>query len=120
MLISNFKDLFVWQKAHTLVLEIYQKTKQFPNEETYGLSAQIRRSAVSVCANIAEGHKKKTLDYARFLQIAQASLEETCYHILLSKDLGYIDQEEYGALTCKADEVGRMLTGLRRKIRSKR
>lgn len=88
----HFEELIVWQKAHQMVLEIYQLTKQFPKEEMYGLTSQLRRSAVSVPANIAEGFKKKGRnDKARFLNIAQGSLEESRYYLFLTRDLSYGD-----------------------------
>lgn len=116
MSINNFLDLTVWNKAHQLTLEIYQASKSFPPEELYGLVAQIRRSAVSICANIAEGHKKPTKDYARFLQIANGSLEETRYHLILCRDLKYISTLNYETLMSKVDEVGKMINGLKRKL----
>jgi len=87
---KSFQDLIVWQKAHDLVLEIYRLTRMFPKEETYGLTSQLRRAAVSLPANIAEGFKKRGRnDKARFLNIAQGSLEETRYYLLLTRDLDY-------------------------------
>jgi four helix bundle protein len=87
---KHFQELVVWQKAHELVLAVYRLTKEFPKEETYGLISQFRRSAVSVPANIAEGFKKRGRnDKARFLNIAQGSLEETRYYLILAKDLNY-------------------------------
>ena len=89
---KHFQELIVWQKAHELVLEIYRLTRKFPKEETYGLISQLRRSAVSVPANIAEGFKKKGKnDKARFMNIAQGSLEETRYYLLLATDLNFVD-----------------------------
>ena len=89
---KRFQDLIVWQKAHQLVLAVYQKSKYFPKEELYGLALQLKRAAVSVPANIAEGFKKKgKRDKVRFMNIAQGSLEECRYYFILSKDLGYFD-----------------------------
>jgi four helix bundle protein len=89
-MIKSFKDLEVWQVGHELVLEVYRLTRGFPREETYGLTSQLRRSAVSVPANIAEGFTRKTtVDKLRFLNIAQGSLEETRYYLLLARDLHY-------------------------------
>lgn len=86
----NFQDLIVWQKAHDLVLEIYRLSSVFPKEEMYGLTSQLRRAAVSVPANIADGFKKRgKSDKVRFLNIAQGSLEETRYYLVLTKDLNY-------------------------------
>lgn len=116
MSIHNFLDLTVWNKAHQLTLEIYQLTKSFPSDELYGLVGQMRRSAISICANIAEGHKKSTKDYARFIQIANGSLEETRYHLILCRDLNYISNINYNKSIEKVDEIGKMLNGLRKKL----
>ena len=105
----NFQDLVVWQKAHELVLDVYRLTRSFPKEETYGLTSQLRRSAVSIAANIAEGFKKKGRnDKLRFLNIAQGSLEETRYYLILSRDLHY---GETAPTLEKLVEVSRMLEG---------
>ena len=105
----SFKDLVVWQKAHQFVLEISRFTQRFPVTERFGLSSQLRRAAVSVPANIAEGFPKRSAsDKARFSNIAQGSLEESHYYLLLSQDLGY---GEIGKLLGMYDEVARMLNG---------
>ncbi len=86
--IKGFEDLKVWQRSHELVLGVYKVTQQFPNEEKFGLTSQIRRSAVSVAANIAEGSKRQHLkEYIQMLYIAQGSLSETTYYLLLAQDL---------------------------------
>ena len=86
----SFEDLIVWQKAHQLVLSVYRLTESFPAKEMYGLTSQFRRAAVSVPANIAEGFKKRGKpDKARFLNIAQGSLEECRYYLILVSDLNY-------------------------------
>ena len=91
----SFQDLIVWQKGHQFVLSIYRLTDSFPKNEIYGLTSQLRRAAISIPANIAEGFKKKTKgDKARFMNIAQDSAEECRYYLILSKDLGYGDTEE--------------------------
>jgi four helix bundle protein len=106
----NFQDLLVWQKAHALVLAVYKMTGKFPHAERYGLTSQLRRSIVSVPANIAEGFKKKgQQDKARFLNIAQGSLEESRYYFILIKDLGYADSAQE---LLQLEEVSRMLDGL--------
>ena len=88
---EKFEDLIVWQKAHALVLRVYKLTKSYPKDELFGLTSQMRRAAVSVPANIAEGFSKKGKpDKARIFNIAQASLEELRYYFILSKDLGYV------------------------------
>ena len=113
----TFKDIKVWQKAHELVLEIYKVTKTFPNSEKYGLTSQLRRSAASVATNIVEGYKRRTSkDFAHFLNMADGSLEETKYHLLLAYDLGYVNRSSYECLSALADEVGRMLYGFQRKL----
>jgi four helix bundle protein len=91
----TFQDLIVWQKAHQFVLKVYKLTGQFPKSETFGLSSQFRRAAVSIPANIAEGFKKKgKLDKAKFMNIAQGSLEECRYYLILSRDLEYGDMTD--------------------------
>lgn len=105
----SFRDLIVWQKAHAFVLEIYRFTRAFPSEEKFGLTSQIRRSAVSVPANIAEGFPKRTAsDKTRFFNIARGSLEETHYCLILANDLGYGNSQE---LLISYDEVARLLSG---------
>jgi four helix bundle protein len=102
-----FGDLIVWQKAHQFVLDVYRFTRNFPNDEKFGLTSQLRRAAVSVPANIAEGFPKRGVqDKARFFNIAQGSLEEVRYYLILSKDLGYGDTK---SLLDAYDEVSRLL-----------
>jgi len=104
---KSFKELIVWQKAHQLVLNVYRATKHFPKEEMYGLTSQLRRASVSVAANIAEGYKKKGIaDKLRYMNIAQGSLSESDYHLLLANDLEYFDTK---GLLKDIDEVGRLL-----------
>lgn len=105
---KSFQDLLVWQKGHKLVLHIYSFSRTFPKEELFGLTSQLRRAAVSVPANIAEGFKRKgTKDKLRFLNIAQASLEETRYYLILVRDLKYADTLEVMKIL---EEVSKMLT----------
>jgi four helix bundle protein len=104
---KNFQDLLVWQKAHQFVLSVYNYSDYFPQKEVYGLTSQFRRAAISIPANIAEGFKKKSkTDKARFMNIAQGSLEECRYYLILAKDLGYGDNPELMPLL---EEVSRML-----------
>jgi len=106
---KSFQDLIVWQKAHTFVLATYKQSDSFPKHEIYGLTSQLRRAAVSIPANIAEGFKKKSrLEKARFLNIAQGSLEECRYYLILAKDLGYGDTDQ---LMAQLEEVSRLLAG---------
>ncbi len=94
MMTRTFVDLIVWQKAHNFVLEVYKLTENFPKSELFGLVSQFRRAAVSIAANIAEGYRKTgKRDKLRFLNMAQGSLEECRYYIILSKDLNYINIE---------------------------
>ncbi len=114
MLGSNFKDLMVWQKAHQLVLEIYKITTEFPQIEQFCVTQQIRRAAYSIPANIAEGCCRgyTSTETARFAAMAKGSLGEVEYFLLLSKDLGYLDEDDYQALEAKCLEIARMLNGL--------
>ena len=115
---ENFKKLGVWLKAHKLVLEVYKITKNFPKDEVYCLTSQIRRAAVSIAANIAEASKRNTnKDKFHFYIIAQGSLEEVKYYFLLAYNLNYIDRQVGAELTEKAREVGRMLTGLSNRLK---
>jgi len=112
---KSFRDLIVWQRAHALVLSIYKLTKHFPKDERFGLTSQIRRSSVSVAANIAEGFKKKSsADKLRILNISQGSLSETEYYLLLTQDLEYSNTKE---LMVHADEVGKILEAYMNAIR---
>lgn len=116
MLIQKFNDLHVWQNAHKLTLKIYLLTKNFPKEELFGLVSQMRRSSVSICANIAEGQRKQTKDFCRYLQIALGSLEETKYYLILGLDLNYIKNDDYKVLFEEAEKISCMLTSLRKKL----
>ena len=87
--------MLIWQKSHQFVLEVYKLTNRFPKEEIYGLTSQFRRAAVSIPSNIAEGFKKRgKSDKARFMNIAQGSLEESRYYLILTRDLGYADTSQ--------------------------
>ena len=95
----SFKDLECWQQAHEFVKAVYAVTRQFPEDERFGLTSQFRRAAVSIAANICEGYRKLSqADKLRFLNIAQGSLEECRYYIILSLDIEYIDQDKYDKL----------------------
>jgi len=111
---KTFKDLVVWQKAHQFVLAAYSLTSGFPKSELYGLTQQVRRAAVSIAANIAEGFKKRTkADKARFMNIAQGSLEECRYYLILATDLGY---GETHSLKAQIEEVSKLLESYTRAI----
>src|SRR5579871_4211557 len=104
---KTFQDLVVWRKAHEFVLAIYPFTAHFPKPETYGLAQQLRRAAVSIPANIAEGFRRRGKpDKARFMNMAEGSIEECRYYLILAKDLGYADTH---GLAASLEEVSRLL-----------
>lgn len=117
MRLNGFQDLVVWQQGHELVLKVYKATNVFPEHERFGLVNQVRRSTVSICANIVEGYKKGTKEFLRFLEISQGSLEETKYYLLLSRDLGYCQQIDINEMLKNADDVGCLLNGLIRSLK---
>ncbi len=103
----SFQDLLVWLKAHEFVLAIYKLTALFPKQETYGLSLQLRRAAVSIPANIAEGFRRRgKADKARYMNIAEGSIEECRYYLLLASDLGYGDTQRHQTTL---EQVSRLL-----------
>lgn len=112
----TFQDLIAWQKAHQLVLGVYRVSQAFPHEEIYGLTSQFRRAAISVAANIAEGFKKRgRADKVRFMNVAEGSLEECRYYLILTKDLGYGEPLQlFGEL----EEVSKLLSGYSAAIRA--
>ncbi len=111
---KSFEQLIVWQKAHIFVLGVYGFTDNFPRSEIYGLTSQLRRAAVSIPANIAEGFKKRgRADKVRFLNIAQGSLEECRYYLILAKDLNY---GETAQLQPQLEEVANCLRHTRQKF----
>ena len=114
---KTFKDLVVWQKAHQFVLGVYRLSNSFPKTEIYGLTSQLKRSAISVAANIAKGFKKRGwADKLRFLNIAQGSLEECRYYLILTPDLEYANTTEISILL---EEVSKLLEAYSSKIRQK-
>lgn len=114
---QRFTDLKVWQKSHALVLSIYRLTAAFPSEERFGLVSQLRRASASVPTNIAEGSKRHgSHDYARFLNVAEGSLAETEYLLMLSRDLGYLKGQSAGSALLAIAEIARMLHALRVKV----
>ena len=114
----NFKDLKVWGKAHNLTLAVYRATKCFPKDEMYGLTSQMRRSAASISANIAEGcGRPGPLEFARFLHIAMGSASELEYHLLLARDLELLQVRDYLQLETDVSEVKRMLVSFTQKLR---
>jgi four helix bundle protein len=116
---KNFRELKVWKKGHSLTLAIYKATASFPNEERYGLTSQIRRSSVSVPANIAEGcGRGSDAELARFLQIAAGSASELEYHLLLASQLDMLNVPDHKHLTKEVTEVKRMLTSFIKKLKA--
>ena len=114
---NSFQELDVWKNAHNFVLKVYKVSETFPKNETFGLTSQFRRAAVSIAANIAEGYKKKgKLDKLRFLNITQGSLEECHYYVILSKDLFYIDSDTAQNLFGLIEITGKMLNSYCKKI----
>jgi four helix bundle protein len=115
---KNYKNLVVWKKAHETVVDVYKVSKYFPKEEQYGLTSQLRRAAMSVPTNIAEGCGKYTQnDFAKYLQDAQGSIQEVEYLSLLAYDLEYLRKETYEKIEKQAGEVKAMLISLIKKIR---
>lgn len=116
---KDFRKLEVWQKAHHLTLDVYRQTVSFPKEEVYGLTNQIRRAAVSIPANIAEGcGRDGEPELARFLQIAMGSTSELSYELELARDLGYLTPAHYQPLADALQEIGKMLNVLIQRVRS--
>lgn len=116
---QNFRDLKVWENAHLLVIKLYKTTTKFPKEEIYGITNQIRRAAVSVPTNIAEGCGRFTKpDFAKFLQISMGSACEIEYLLFLSGELEFTDKNEYEELNKDIVEIKKMLTSLIQKVRA--
>lgn len=114
---QHFTDLKVWQRSHALVLKLYPLAATFPASERFGVTSQLRRAATSVPANIAEGSKRQgKVDFARFLNIAEGSLAETEYFVLLARGLDYLPAERAKPLLTEIDEIARMLYALRTKV----
>ncbi len=106
---ANYKQLVVWQKAHELAKKVYILTKEFPKEETYGITAQLRRAVLSVPTNIVEGYGRRTKgELSRFLDISRGSLAETEYLLDFSKELGYIKADIF-EIRCLIEEVSKLL-----------
>jgi four helix bundle protein len=117
-MIRSYQDLIVWQKAVDLTVETYRLTRALPNEERFGLTAQIRRAAVSIPANIAEGHGRHHRDdFRQFLSIARGSLKELETHFVIAERLSFLTASQLRHARSLCDEVSRMLSTLRRKVR---
>jgi len=117
--VQSFKNLKVWEKAHTLTLDVYESSKMFPREEIYGLTSQMRRASASIGANIAEGScRRGDVDFARFLQMAARSASELEYHFLLARDLKLLQVPDFERLSGQAVQVKRMLASLMQRLRA--
>ena len=116
---QDFRNLRVWEKSHALTLDVYKSSKPFPREEMYGLTSQMRRAAVSIGANIAEGAcRNGDADFARFAQMAAGSASELEYHLPLAQDLELLKKADYQRLSAHTKEVKRMLASLLQKLRA--
>jgi four helix bundle protein len=119
--LKDFRKQKVWMKSHHLTLEIYRVTEEFPKNEMFGLTNQIRRASASIPANIAEGcGRDSDADFARFLQIAMGSASELEYHLLLANDLGFLESAIYGQLNNQTAEIKQMLTSFIKKLKADR
>jgi four helix bundle protein len=113
---QDFRGIKVWEKAHLLTIAIYRTTKPFPADERYGLTSQLRRAAMSIPANIAEGSSRRSdKEFANFLNFAMGSASEVEYLLLLSKDIGHLKPTVHAALQADIEEVKRMLTAFQKK-----
>ncbi len=115
--VASYQDLIVWQKAMELVERIYRMTRNFPKEELYGLTSQIRRASVSIPSNIAEGQaRRSTAEFLNFLSIAQGSRAEVETQTLIALRLGYVTRNQIAEILALLDEISRMLNALKAKL----
>jgi len=120
-LVRNYKELEVWKKSVTFTTELYRLTSCFPNSEKYGLSSQVRRAAVSIAANIAEGWGRGSIcEYIQFLTVARGSLMELETHLIVSGNLHLISWDDLGAASKEIEEIGKMLNGLIGALKSRK
>lgn len=114
----NYKDLLVWEKAHRLTLAIYKNTRGFPSEERFGLTSQMRRASASIAANLAEGCARRSDgEMGRFIQIAMGSGAELSYHLLLARDLGFMERRAFEGLDSDLGEVMRMMSSFSQRLK---
>jgi four helix bundle protein len=119
--VSSYRDLIVWQEGIQLAKEIYRLTESFPRHELYGLVSQVRRCSVSIPSNIAEGHaRSSTLEYLRYISIAMGSLAELETQVILSKELGYIGEENVNQILEQTDTLGKRLRSLTMSLKARR
>ena len=114
----TFKDLDVWQRSVLFATEIYVVTKSFPKEETYGLISQLRRAAVSIASNLAEGSKKDKKEFSHFIKIAQGSGAEIETQLIISNNLGFLNKDEFQKLLTELESIMRMLSSLYKSVTS--
>ncbi len=118
--IRSYKDLVVWQKAMDVAVSCYQLTSEFPQDEAYGLTAQIRRAAASIAANVAEGHgRENTGSFIQFLRVGQGSLKELETHLMLAERVGIVPKASMDPLLAECESIGRMLRSLIRSLQQK-
>jgi four helix bundle protein len=118
---KDFRNLKVWEKAHSLTLAVYESSSRFPRQELFGLTSQMRRCSASIGANIAEGcGKRGNNEFQRYLQIASGSASELDYHFLLARDLGFLEEMDYRRLAGELLQLRKMLTSLLQKVQSER
>ena len=116
---QDFTKLKAWERSHRFVLQVYKESRAFPPEERFGITAQIRRSAASIAANIAEGAGRTTgPDFARFVDYALGSANESEYHLILARDLGFISEASYVCLLNELREIRKMTTALHRILKN--
>jgi four helix bundle protein len=120
MALKHYRELIVWQKAVELVVVIYRITTKFPHAELYGLTSQIRRAAISIPSNIAEGQGRNTTrDFIHFLSIAHGSLKEMETQVIISQRLGFIEDKETSSIIESTNEIGRLISGLSKALKKK-
>ena len=120
MEIKNYRDLIAWQKGMAFVTGVYRATGQFPRDEIYGLTSQLRRAAVSIPSNVAEGHgRQSTREFLNFLSIAYGSLNETQTQLLIAQQLGYLNESDCNVLLEQSYELARLINGLSRSLTAK-
>ncbi|NHZ87398.1 MAG: four helix bundle protein [Planctomycetia bacterium] len=118
-MVKNYKDLLVWKKSMTLVTNVYKIVEKLPSEEKYGLKSQIRRSAVSIPSNIAEGHSRwYRKEFLHHLSISYGSIAELETQLLIAAELRFIKQDEVQSIFEKTTEIGKMINGLRKKLKT--
>jgi four helix bundle protein len=115
--IKSFRDLIIWQRGINLVKEVYEETRNFPKQELYGLTSQIRRSAISIPSNVSEGHTRQhRAEFRQFLSMALGSLAELETQIIISRELNYISSEKSEKVIDQMDSLGKMIRGLMKKL----